>query len=392
MPTHQAAAGAGTAPAGAIGAKPLANAKAVITDVDSGLWWRQSSHWVQAHWPQILVATATGIGIVALLIGVRMLGMWLCRRDRTGTQWSSVLGSAIAGTRLWFIVPLAAHLVAGYASPPALIRDTIHFLFVVTTVLQAAIWARELVLGLIERRAGADDHQGNLGSALGLIRLLVNVGLFAIATVLILDNLGVNVTGLIAGLGIGGIAIGLAAQGIFSDLFAALAIIFDKPFRKGDSVRWDKTSGTVEAIGLKSTRIRAVTGEEVVISNANLLGKEVHNLARLHRRRIVLPFGLVRQTPPDVCARIPDIVRAIVEAHDGARLVRCGMIGFGASSLDYEVHFDVHSDVYEEMFRARNDVCIALLRAFNEAGIEFAYPTQASVAAPSPSPQPPVKG
>ena len=129
-------------------------------------------------------------------------------------------------------------------------------MFVISAAFQAAVWARELVLGYVEHRVGADEQHSTLGSAVGIIRLLVTVALFAIAIILILDNVGVNVTGLIAGLGIGGIAIGLAAQGIFSDLFAALSIIFDKPFRRGDVIRIEGVQGHVEDIGLKTTRIR----------------------------------------------------------------------------------------------------------------------------------------
>ena len=232
----------------------------------------------------------------------------------------------------------------------------------------------------VERAGHALEHS-TLGSAYGIIRLLVSIALFAIAAILILHNLGVNVTGLVAGLGIGGIAIGLAAQGIFSDLFAALAILFDRPFRRGDIIKWDNTVGTVEAIGLKTTRVRAQTGEEVVIANANLLGKELHNLARLDRRRVILPFGLIYQTPPEVCAAIPEMVRGVVESCEGCKLVRCGMTGFGASSLDYELQFDVHTEELKAVFVAQSTVAIAMLKAFNEAGIEFAYPTQTSFTA-----------
>ena len=198
----------------------------------------------------------------------------------------------------------------------------------------------------------------------------------AIALLMILDNLGVNVTGLIAGLGIGGIAIGLAAKGIFDDLFSALSIIFDKPFRVGDAIKWDQTSGSVESIGLKTTRVRAVTGEEVVISNTNLLNKELHNLARLDRRRNILTIGVIYQTAPDICAEIPAILKQIIESHDKCTMVRCGMIGFGDSSLDFEVQFDVHSEVYNEVFDARSAIGISILKTFNDRGIEFAYPTQ----------------
>ena len=234
---------------------------------------------------------------------------------------------------------------------------------------------------MIEHRAGGVDQSSGLGSAVGIIRLLVTIAIFAIALIVVLDNLGVNVTGLVAGLGIGGIAIGLAAQGIFADLFSALSIIFDKPFRRGDSIRWDTTTGTVEQIGLKSTRIRAITGEEVVISNTNLLGKELHNMARLNRRRILQQFGIVYQTPPEVCARIPAIVREVIEDCDKCSFLRCGMVAYGASSLDFAFEFDVKSEVWQKVFDARSQVLIALLRRFKEEGIEFANPTQTSFTA-----------
>jgi small-conductance mechanosensitive channel len=279
------------------------------------------------------------------------------------------------------MIAFAARLVSGYAGAPPSVANTFEVFFVVATTLQVALWARELTLGVIEHRAGALEDGSGLGSAIGIIRLLVTIAIFAIALVVVLDNLGVNVTGLIAGLGIGGIAIGLAAQGIFADLFAALAILFDKPFRRGDSIRWDTTSGTVEQIGLKSTRVRAITGEQVVISNKNLLDKELHNMARLNRRRIVQPFGLVGETPADVCARIPDIVKEVVDGCDKCSFLRCGMTGYGTSSLDFAFEFDVRSEVWQKVFDARSEVLIALLKRFNEEGIEFAYPTQTMFAA-----------
>src|SRR3546814_1094563 len=188
---------------------------------------------------------------------------------------------------------VAATLVVKNTETPALLARVVNFLFVVSAAFQAAIWARELILGLIQHRVGTEDESSTLGSAICIIRLLVTIALFAIAIILILDNLGVNVTGLIAGLGIGGIAIGLAAQGIFSDLFAALSIIFDRPFRRGDAITFDQTTGTVEHIGLQTTRIRSLGGAEVVISNANLLNTKIQNWALLERRRTVARKSVV---------------------------------------------------------------------------------------------------
>jgi small-conductance mechanosensitive channel len=350
-------------------------------DLQARTLWAELLAWLSSHSLQILLGFAAGTLIVMLLLGLRWLGVKICGTDPEHIHWRTVLGRMLARTRIWFMIALAARLVGGYAQPPAAVAATIGVFFVVATTLQVALWARELILGLIEHRAAGAEANTGIGSAIGIIRLLVTIAIFTIAIVVVLDNLGVNVTGLVAGLGIGGIAIGLAAKGIFDDLFSALSIIFDKPFRRGDSIRWDTTSGTVEQIGLKSTRVRAVTGEEVVISNTNLLNKELHNLARLNRRRMIQPFGLVYQTAPEVCANIPRIAEEVVSSCDKCVFLRCGLTGYGASSLDFELQFDVKSEVWQKVFDARHQVLIALLRRFNEEGIEFAYPTQTSFTA-----------
>ncbi len=343
--------------------------------------WNETLQWIAAHYLNIVIALVFGAIIAAILYGVRAIGIRMCRGERRVGHWPAIFGRTIGRTSLFFIVMASAEIVSGYAAPPHPIAVTVHFLFTVATAIQAAIWVRELVIGIVEHRAGDDDTLTTLGSAVGIIRLLVTVVCFAIAILLILDNLGVNITGLVAGLGVGGIAIGLAAQGIFADLFAALSIIFDKPFRRGDAVRWDQTSGTVESIGLKTTRVRALTGEEVVISNTNLLNKELHNLARLARRRTVLTIAVVYQTSPATCRRIPQILQDIVTATDKCSLFRCGMTGFGASSLDFELQFDVLSDDPMVNFHARHDICIAILETFARERIEFAYPTQTTFTA-----------
>ncbi|WP_395613326.1 mechanosensitive ion channel family protein [Allosphingosinicella sp.] len=349
--------------------------------VQAGQLWSDVSHWFATHTIQILIGLGAGLVIFIVLYGLKWVGVRICGSDPTQTHWRTIIGRVLARTRLWFMAAAAARLVVGYADAPLLFHDTVNAIFVVIATLQVALWAREIVLGVIEHRAGGLEQSSSLGSAMDIIRLLVTVAIFAIATIVILDNLGVNVTGLVAGLGIGGIAIGLAAKGIFDDLFSALSIIFDKPFRRGDSIRWDTTSGTVEQIGLKSTRVRSTTGEEVIVSNTNLLNKELHNMQRLNRRRIVQVFGVVYQTAPDVCARIPAMVKEVVESVGKCQLVRCGMTGYGASSLDFGLEFDVKSEVWQTVFEARHQVLVALLTRFNAEGIEFAYPTQTSFTA-----------
>jgi small-conductance mechanosensitive channel len=317
--------------------------------------------------------------------------MRLCKRRHSATHWPSTIGRVCTVTRFWFMVTFAAKLVAGYADPPPLLYQTITVLFTITSAMQGALWVREFILSIVEYRAGGEDP-GALGSAVGIIRLLVTVALFAIAGVLILDNLGVNVTGLVAGLGIGGIAIGLAAKGIFDDLFSALSIIFDRPFQRSDTIKWDKTIGSVEAIGLKTTRVRSVNGEEIVISNTNLLNKELHNLTRLTRRRIEFTLHLIYSTPSATLAGVPDLVRAAIDAQDQCRLVRCGINDLTAPAIEMLVQFDVDTASANDAFAARHAVASAILAALEQEGVEFAGPDGKSISLPAVPPPPGAAG
>lgn len=354
---------------------PLSLTADLQATIDIGL------HWLQNHTTQIIIGAIAGAMIILALHGLKLAGAYLCRDRFAGSHWPGIIGRALGKTRLWFMIAVAARIIAAVAHAPAELDYPIYVLFVVAAALQAAIWVRALILGLVDYRAGETDATGNLKSAIGLIRVLVTAGLFLLAAILILSNLGVNVTGLLAGLGVGGIAIGLAAQGIFSDLFAALSVLFDKPFKKGDMVRFDQSQGTVEAIGLKSTRIRAISGEEIVISNANLLNKELRNLQQVETRTYFQTLGLVYQTPPDMCRALPGLLKDIVESVDSCSFVRCGLDMFSPSSLDFQLIYEVHQADPGAAMDRKTQINIRILEAFAEKGIAFAYPTQTTFTA-----------
>lgn len=335
--------------------------------------------WLEAHWLNVTLAIGAAILVYFLLGALKTFCKRLARRH-DHSAFAIVLGRAAERTSHLFMGLVAARLVVRYASPPVWLHDVIHFFFTIVTVYQVALWVREIVLGLIERRSDTATGHETLANAMGIIRVLVSVALFAIATIVVLDNMGVNVTGLVAGLGIGGIAIGLAAQGIFSDLFAALAIIFDRPFKQGEIITYDQTTARVERIGLKTTRLRAVSGERKVISNTNLLQKEITGLQHLERKRATFLFGLVYHTPPEVAARVPEILRELVEA-EKLIFVQAGFIGFGASTLDYQLDFDVRDPDHADFFMVRHRIGLAILSRFREEGIDFAFPTQTSMTA-----------
>lgn len=337
--------------------------------------------WLRAEWLQMLIALGLGALVVAVLLAGRALGHRLCNRDTAGTGWWTVFGRAVTRTSFFFILMLAVVLVARIPAPPANVMHIISALFTIAAAFQAAIWAREIILGAVEHKTASSDYHGEtLGNAVGLIRVLVTFALFAIALVVVLSNLGWNVSGLIAGLGVGGIAIGLAAQGIFADLFAALAIIFDRPFRRGDAISYDKSSGTVEAIGLKSTRIRGPNGEERIISNKQLLDKEIINNTQRDYRRVQFTLGVAQWTPLAKLQALPDMMKDEIE---GAKMkfVRAGFLAFGASSYDFDVQFDSPSAAFQDMFDARHMVGLAIIRRLGDEGIDLAYPTQTGLTA-----------
>ncbi len=343
--------------------------------------WDSTLAWFQVHYVQILIALGAAVVIYLALTAMRELGKRHKGHYGDPLGYANVLGRAAARTTHYFMILVSAQLVVGYADAPPSLGKTVTFLFTIATVLQAALWAREIILGLIERKTLAEDGGGEtLANAMGLIRVLVSFALFAIAAIVVLDNLGVNVTGLVAGLGIGGIAIGLAAQGIFSDLFAALSIIFDKPFRRGEIITYDQTTARVEKIGLKSTRLRAMSGEKKVISNANLLQKEITSLQTLAQRRVTYAIGIIYQTDEAKAEAIPVMLQEIVEA-EGLMFVNAGIVAFGASSLDYQLNFDVPDPDHHDYFQMRHRIGLAIWKKFNAEGIEFAYPTQTSFTA-----------
>src|SRR5687768_5254870 len=306
---------------------------AVPATIDNSLGWAISNS------ENLAIGALVAAGIVAVMLVMRAIGHRLVSRDVECRTWRGVIGRVLSKTTIFFMVAAAIDIVCNYAPVPPKIGRLADILFVIAAAIQAAIWAREIILGVISSRVGDDDAHSTLGNAMSLIRVLTSVALFAIAIIVILDNLGVNVTALVAGLGIGGIAIGLAAQGIFSDLFAALAILFDKPFRRGDTIRFDTTTGTVEKIGLKTTRLTSLTGERVIMPNTKLLEREISNLAEGYERQEKLLFGLTYQTPPEKLERVSAIAQDVVEAQPGCTLHRCVAIAFGASSIDHELLF-----------------------------------------------------
>ena len=327
--------------------------------------------WFDANRDGLLVGLAVGIALVAVMLVLRSLGQRAVARDPHDLGWRSVVGRILAKTSVTFMVLTAAEIVSNYADLPPKMGRPIDIAFIVAFALQGAVWGRELILGVIARRVAEDNGSGSLGNAMAIIRVLVSVALFAIAGILILDNLGVNVTALVAGLGVGGIAIGLAAQGIFSDLFAALSILFDKPFKKGDTIRYDNSTGTVERIGLKTTRLRSLTGEQLVMANTKLLEREIHNLAAAKARRMTIYFAIAIASTADKIARVGLLAAETVAERDGCKLVRCAAAGIGSGAIGFELVYDDKALDNNRTAENRSAVLLELLERLRAEKIEL---------------------
>jgi small-conductance mechanosensitive channel len=339
--------------------------------------------WFVENQMGFLIGALVAAAIIGALLLLRWVGRRSAERDPEHHTWRSIIGAALGKTTVAFIVVAAADSFSTYANLPPRLARVIDIAFVVAFALQGAIWARELILGMIERKVADAGGGSALANALALIRVLVSVTAFAIAVILILDNLGVNVTALVAGLGIGGIAIGLAAQGIFADLFAALSILFDRPFKRGDTIRYDNSTGTVERIGLKTTRLRSLTGEQLIMGNTKLLEREIHNLAEAKARRITLYLAIGGENSAAAVDAVMDAAAETIAGCKGCKLVRCVLSGAGAGGLAYDLVYDDSSLDNDRIARNRSAVLRALIERLAADKLEL---VRASDQPPAPLP------
>ena len=231
---------------------------------------------------------------------------------------------------------------------------------------------KKFIYSFIEREENAEQKEKQAG---GLIAIC-NVLIWVLGCIFLIDNLGYNVTTLIAGLGVGGIAIALAAQAVLADLFSYFVIFFDKPFQIGDFVVVDDKSGTIEYIGIKTTRIKTLNGEQLICSNKDLTDSRIHNYKRMEQRRIVFPLRITYQTNHKILSEIPGLVKKIIEAQQGVTFDRGHFSGYGDYSLNFEFVFYVLSSDYEVYMDKQQAIFLSIYAAFREKDIKFAIPTQ----------------
>ncbi len=342
-----------------------------------------AAFWDTVFWGNTLIRWAIALGItVGGVLVLRIVAAVIARQIKrfasaTENDVDDLVADLLDRTKVVFIV-----IVALWAGSNALTLSDraaliVRSALVLGLLLQTAFWATTIVNYALGRyRARVEDDDPSVATAMGAVGFLIRLAVWAVIVLIALDTMGIDITALIAGLGVGGIAVALAVQNVLGDLFASLAIILDKPFVVGDFIIVGESQGTVEHVGLKTTRVRALSGEQLVISNSDLLSSRIRNYKRMEERRIVFHVGVVYGTPAEKLGRVPDIIRQAVESRDNARFDRSHFKTFGASSLDYETVYYMTVPDYASYMDTQQAINLELYRRFEEEGLDFAYPTQ----------------
>jgi small-conductance mechanosensitive channel len=326
-----------------------------------------------------LAAIATLAGVFAGLAALRRL---LVRRlgaiaVRSATRADDLAVEMIARTRLYFLFMIAVYAATRAVEPARDVMRILNAIFVVVVLMQVGRWGNGLIGFAVDRyarqRAAGDVGVRTTIEALGYAGRFL---LWVILLITALQNVGINVTALVTGLGIGGVAIALALQNVLGDLFAALSIVLDKPFVVGDAIQVDNINGTIEHVGLKTTRIRSLSGEQIIVANADLLKSRIRNWKRMEQRRIAFNVDLAFDTPPDKVAGVPAMMRQIIEAQPLARFDRCHWLTTEPSGLRLETVYFVLDADYNRYADIQHAINLEMLRKLQGNNIEFGFATR----------------
>jgi small-conductance mechanosensitive channel len=324
-----------------------------------------------------LIALCIASMTLVLLYLVKRLGLsrLTALAQQTENTWDDGVAHMLSRTRGPFIFIIAVFL--GSLSLSGEYRQIANSIAAIALLVQGGLWLNSLLLFWLkqdqEQRKKTDPGSVAAVNAMGFVGRLI---LWAVVLLLVLDNLGVDVTALVAGLGVGGIAVALAVQNILGDLFASLSIVLDKPFTIGDFLAIDDYLGSVEHIGLKTTRMHSLSGEQLVFSNTDLLKSRIKNYGRMYERRVVFTIGVTYQTPHEKLQGIPDIIREVIQAQEPVRFDRSHFRSYEDSSLVFETVYYVLKPDYNSYMDIQQAINLQIYARFEAEGIEFAYPTQ----------------
>lgn len=321
----------------------------------------------------VVLLTFTALRLLVRTAATRIANL----AKRTATDWDDLIAQVVSRTKILFLLVMAAFIGSLLLSLPAGLAQLVNGIAVIVVLIQGGIWISGSITFLIGRytkhQMGDDAPSVTTMNALGFVG---RVGLWTVILLLALDNLGIDVTALVAGLGVGSLALALAVQSILGDLFASITIVLDKPFVIGDFLVVDDYRGNVEHIGLKTTRMRSLSGEQVIMANADLLGSRIRNYGRLFERRALFTIGVTYDTSRKKLIKIPDIIRDAIESQEHTRFERSHFRDFGDFSLNFETAYYVVEPAYSTYMETQQAINLRIHERFEEEGIEFAFPSQ----------------
>ncbi len=299
--------------------------------------------------------------------------------DHTRTELDDLIINVIDSLGWPLYLLLALYLGCQFIQLPELLEKAIYYLFLISVVYYLVKGFQRIINYVFERFIKREEEKQGKEFDPSVIRLLNKIAkivLWLVAIIIILQNLGYNISTLVAGLGIGGIAIAFALQNILGDIFSSFSIYLDKPFQVGDFIIVSNDMGVVKKIGIKSTRIQTLQGEELVVSNKELTETRVHNYKKMEKRRIVFTFGVLYETPTEKIKKIPALIKDIIDKVDLAEIDRVHFKAFGDFSLNFEVVYYLNSSDYNQYMDTQQEINLAIKEQFEKEGIIFAYPTQ----------------
>ncbi|HPH01845.1 MAG TPA: mechanosensitive ion channel family protein [Spirochaetota bacterium] len=326
------------------------------------------------------IAAGIAAGSFILLFSMkRVVGRFLGRMaNRRGTFVPRFFSETFARSGSFFFAVIALDIGSRWLELADRARGVLDRILVVALILQCARWLNHVVKLAVGhyRELHAQDDPNSARVPVRFVGIVVRSLIWIISSSLVLQTIGFDVTSLVAGLGISGIVVALAAQNIVSDLFASLMIVVDKPFVVGDVISLDGMTGRVETVGIKTTRLRSVDGELLLIGNQDLLKSRLRNFMNISERRSVFRIGVEYGTSPELLERIPEMVRTIVESVPGARFDRGHFARFAESALEFEFSVYVEGPDYVDFMNGIQAINLGICRAFAREGIAFAFPTR----------------
>jgi small-conductance mechanosensitive channel len=320
-----------------------------------------------------LVALVISIG-VSLLLKYIIIDKLVSFAQRTKNKFDDAIVSFFSSIKFSFFLFVSLYIALQFLNINAFARRIIDAIFIVYIIYQVIQIIHIFINYFLDKRSNGENGH-NIEHVKDIIQLILRVTFWVIGVLFVLSNIGVNITSLVAGLGIGGIAVALAAQNVLGDLFSYFAICFDRPFIKGDFIIVGTGMGEVEKIGIKTTRLRALQGEELVMSNSELTSSRIQNFKRMEERRIVFSIGVTYETPLAKLQKIPSLIQDIIASIDLVRFDRAHLSVLGDSAYLYEIVYYVKSPDYNQYMDINQKILFNLIDVFAQEQIEFAYPT-----------------